>query len=107
MLCVLYMSHCLTVLTGGCDGGWTMQGDLSAGLISFDEGIAFHKLMGYIIVVCGFVHGACWIFMFTRHDVAWNRDATITGRLCLLPKCCVRIFLTMMNHPPGKRAQPC
>lgn len=53
-------------------------------MINFDEGIKFHKIMGYIIVVCGFVHGGCWIWMCSVHNVPWNVDATITGRFCLL-----------------------
>ena len=68
----------------------TRRGTFLRALINFDEGIQFHKLMGYIIVVCGFVHGACWIWMCSMHDVPWNVDATITGRSRLLPMRCTR-----------------
>ena len=67
-----------------------LRGTFLRSLINFDEGIAFHKVMGYVIVVCGFVHGSCWMWMCSMREVAWNLSATVTGRLRLLPMPCVR-----------------
>jgi hypothetical protein len=84
-----------------------LRGTFLRSLINFDAGIAFHKVMGYVIVVCGFVHGSCWMWMWTApwvdvevkcskdvecsmREVAWNLSATVTGRFRLLPMPCVR-----------------
>jgi len=67
-----------------------LRGTFLRSLINFDAGIAFHKVMGYVIVVCGFVHGSCWMWMCSMREVAWNLSATVTGRFRLLPMPCVR-----------------